>query len=93
MTNTKKILELHNKKEEVKQQQKELLIKYGYRKLARYTEKQTRESSAKAFYKMCEAKNENSDYEKFIELEMDYVSFNKELLKLGITHKEIIESR
>ena len=93
MTNTKRILELHNKKEEVKLQQRELLTKYGFIIRARDTETQIRKATGDAFYKMFESKNENSDYDKFIELEMDYVSFNKELLQLGMTHQAIIESR
>jgi len=78
-----KILDAHIKKEQIIQEQRQILSKYGY----------IQNNHTKAFYKMCDMglnawpketadKEAVSDYEKFIELIKEYNSINSWLRSL-----------
>ncbi|PIH59147.1 hypothetical protein [Paenibacillus sp. LK1] len=87
MIDSKIMMLIHNEKEEIKAKQRHLLIKYGFGKHSRDIKKQTSE----AFFKM--ANESKEDLDKFVGLEKEYVSCNSKLISMGMSKKEVLESR
>jgi hypothetical protein len=70
---------IHNRKAEIKQGQRQQLIKHGFGKNSRDIDKQATD----AFFKMAEESKE--DLNAYIEFEKDYVECNQRLIQLRLS--------